>query len=617
MLDFIHRYEWKMEFIKEGKDLSLDFVKGICILLVLIHHTTSVTFHQDSWFFVWGYPAVPLFLLIQVFHSYKSGLENKRIRVGKIWKRAFFPFLFAEVLILVAHLVMHPLKPVRSILETSFYWGGRGPGSYYPWIYIQFAILLPLLTPLFRYVEKKWLLILFLLLSIGGEILCNLLDIPGWLYRLLFIRYIFLIYLGYLMAVRGIVLNVVTIALSVVSLVALYFFEIKEFRLPPFFYYAESWKAFHWICYFYIAYPMLYLMCRFFYWLPANGKLENIVCSLGHHSYAIYIFQLFYFSSITSLIRIPLSYIHNPAIESLLYIIIAVLVCSVPVIRSVRGISNIAVLRRVLFLTTSIAVIVTIVILLWRPFYKPVNPFKSYEIAHPNDDTLRVIMIGDSWVYFHETLRRDSTFENELKRVLKSRKVKVTAKGKGGAVSGEIYERMSAERMLATEFDLNNCSQPMIEKGADYCVISAGINDARQRRGKQYYVTNYFHIIHMLLSFGIRPVVMEIPDVEVDEAFEGNTLFYRMRSRLAMGALRTELYGTNDYRQALKDSLVAHHLMDRIVYIPYDKWNPEGWRDKRDIYTDDHFHLNLAGYAILDSTFAAEIVKDYRLRKKK
>ena len=55
--------------------------------------------------------------------------------------------------------------------------------------------------------------------------------------------------------------------------------------------------------------------------------------------------------------------------------------------------------------------------------------------------------------------------------------------------------------------------------------------------------------------------------------------------------------------------------MDSIIYIPAVSWNPEGWRDKRDIYTDEHFHLNLLGYKILDSTFAAEIVKDYLKRK--
>ena len=108
---------------------------------------------------------------------------------------------------------------------------------------------------------------------------------------------------------------------------------------------------------------------------------------------------------------------------------------------------------------------------------------------------------------------------------------------------------------------------------------------------------------------------MEIPEVEVDEAYEGNTLYYQLRSRIVMRMMETNLYGTHDYRQALKDSLTVHHLMDSIVYIPATSWNPNGWLDKRDIYTDDHFHLNLKGYELLDSTFAVEIVKDYRLRK--
>jgi lysophospholipase L1-like esterase len=224
-------------------------------------------------------------------------------------------------------------------------------------------------------------------------------------------------------------------------------------------------------------------------------------------------------------------------------------------------------------------------------------------------------MIGDSWIYFHQTLRRDSTFAIELKRVLGSKKVKVTAKGKAGATSGEIYKRMSNDYTWEMDYDLNYSSQSVIESGADYCVISAGINDARQRRGKNYYVGSYLQILRLLLSNGIRPVVMEIPDVDVDEAYIGNTLYYQLKAKICMNLLKTQLYGVNDYRQALKDSLELHHLMDSIIYVPAVSWNPEGWRDKRDIYTDDHFHLNLSGYKILDSTFAAEIVKDYLKRK--
>jgi len=615
MSDFIHRYETKIEFSKIGRDLSLDFVKGLCILLVLLHHTTGEAFHENSLFYVWGYPAVPLFLLIQVFQSYKNGYESRPWGLLKIWRRAVMPFLIVEVLITACYLIFNPNLSWRQYFYGASYWGGAGPGSYYPWIYIQFALLLPLFRPFFRYIKGSWLTIIFLLLAVGGEVACSVVQMPEWMYRLLFIRYVFLIYLGYLLVEKGVVLNIVTLTLSVVSLIVLYHLEIKEVDWSPWLYDSKGWRAFHWICYFYIAYPMLYILCKVFYRLPANGFLENTICALGSHSYAIYIFQLFYFSIIAPYIGEKLLLLGNPILENVLFMLLSILLCSVPVIRFVRGVSNNVILGKLLLIIFSIVGLVLWVIWEWRPYYRPSEVFNTYEVTKHDDDTLRVIMIGDSWVYFHETLRRDSTLELKIKKEIGHKRVKLLAKGKGGAVSGEIYNYMSAERMLATEYDLNNCSQPIIEQGADYCIISAGINDARQRRGKQYYVTNYYQIIRFLLSKGIRPVVMEIPEVEVDEAYEGNTLYYQLRSRIVMRMMETNLYGTHDYRQALKDSLTARYLMDSVLYIPAASWNPEGWHDKRNIYADDHFHLNLNGYELLDSTFAAEIVKDYRLRK--
>ena len=616
MLDFIHRYETKIEFSRIGHDLSLDFVKGVCILLVILNHSTGFTFHQDSWFFLWGYPAVPLFLLIQVYHSYKKEFDGIHIQWVKIWKRAFFPFLLVQTLLFAYVVVTQPTRSLHSIFMAAYFWGGRGPGSYYPWIYIQFAILLPLLRPLFQRLDEKALLVLFLGLSISSELLCHYSHMPDWVYRLLFLRYIFLIYLGYQMVVRGIVLNLFTVSLSIVSLIAVYCFVVLQVDWSPFFFDSKYWPTCHWICYFYIAYPMLYLLCKFFYWLPPNSKFENLFCKMGRHSYAIYIFQLFYFFIFGPLLENELSEIGNPTVEKILYLIISIVVCVFPVLKFVEGLSDYRILIRIGVSLIIVSATISFIGWKWRPYYTPPNPFEPYSIAHHQDDTLRVIMIGDSWVYFHQTLRRDSTFEVQLKKVLGSNKVKVTAKGKGGAVSGEIYQRMSAERTMAMDFDLEYCAQSVIEAGADYCVVSAGINDARRRRGKSYYVGSYMHIIRLLLSYGIRPVIMEIPDVEIDECFDANTLYFRLKSKICMDLLKTGLYGVESYRKALNDSLFSTHLMDSVIYIPAASWNPDGWEDKRDIYIDDRLHLNLLGYKILDSTFVAEIVKDYRLRKK-
>ena len=614
MLDFIHRYETKMEFSRIGHDLSLDFVKGVCILLVILNHSTGFTFHQDSWFFLWGYPAVPLFLLIQVYHSYKKEFDGIHIQWVKIWKRAFFPFLLVQTLLFAYVVVTQPTRSLHSIFMAAYFWGGRGPGSYYPWIYIQFAILLPLLRPLFQRLDEKALLILFLGLSIGSELLCHYTHMPEWVYRLLFLRYIFLIYLGYLMVVRGIVLNIVTVSLSIISIIAVYCFDVVGADWSPFFYDSNEWPTCHWICYFYIAYPMLYVLCKLFYCLPPNSVLENVFCKIGRHSYAIFIFQLFYFVIIAPMVLIGVADIENVVLTTIIYLFISVVFCVGSVICFVSGLSDRLIFKRVGLMLLIVVAIVTVIRWKWRPFYVPPEPFGPYEVEHHQDDTLRVIMIGDSWVFFHQTLRRDSTFEVQLKKVLGSSKVKVTAKGKGGAVSGEIYQLLSAERTMEMDLDIKDCAQSIVEGGADYCVISAGINDARQRRGKYYYVVNCERIIRLLLSNGIRPVMMEIPDVSIDEAYDGNTLYYRLKARLMMSLLKTDLRGVDGYRYSLRDSLIAHHLMDSIVYISADKWNPDGWRDKRHIYTNDGFHLTLPGYALLDSTFASEIVKDYSSR---
>ncbi len=614
--ELIHHYETKIEFSRMGHDHSLDFVKGLCILLVLLHHSTGEYFHQGSYFFLWGYPAVPLFLLIQVFHVYKYGYGGNVWNLSRTLRRGVLPFLIAEAIIFLFAFMLNPSISWRKYLSNALYWGGAGPGSYYPWIYIQFALLLPLLRPLFRWLGNGQLLAVFLGLSIGSEVWCSLTAMPEWIYRLLFLRYFFLIYLGYRLVEKGVVLNLLTVALSVLSLAAVYCFEIREVDWSPWFYHVEAWRTFHWICYFYIAYPMLYALCKFFYWLPANSLVENVMCGLGRHSYAIYLFQLFYFAIVAPYITPQLALLENPILETFLYVLISVAICSLPVISFISGLNNWRILGKILFCLTAVLGIDLYITWAWRPFYKPAEPFAPYPVATHDDDTLRVVMIGDSWVYFHQTLRRDSLLEVKLAKELGNGKVKLTAKGKGGTVSGEIYQYMSAERTMAKEYDLMNCTQEMIETGPDYCIISAGINDARQRRGKNYYVKNYMQIVRLLLANNIRPVVMEIPDVDVDEYYEGNTLFTKLRARICMRLLKTNLYGVGDYRQALKDSLTAYRLMDSVLYIPAASWNREGWKDKRELYTDDHFHLNLKGYELLDSTFAVEILKDYRLRRK-
>lgn len=56
---------------RNGYDEFLDYLKGISIIMVLINHGAQ-SIVDIALFPIWIYEAVPMFLLIQVFHAYKK-----------------------------------------------------------------------------------------------------------------------------------------------------------------------------------------------------------------------------------------------------------------------------------------------------------------------------------------------------------------------------------------------------------------------------------------------------------------------------------------------------------------------------------------------------------------
>lgn len=59
------------ELSKDGYEPFLDYLKGICIIMVVINHGFASA-EEKLLFPIWINQAVPIFLLIQVFHSYKK-----------------------------------------------------------------------------------------------------------------------------------------------------------------------------------------------------------------------------------------------------------------------------------------------------------------------------------------------------------------------------------------------------------------------------------------------------------------------------------------------------------------------------------------------------------------
>lgn len=248
---------------------------------------------------------------------------------------------------------------------------------------------------------------------------------------------------------------------------------------------------------------------------------------------------------------------------------------------------------------TSIAIAVVLLLLgalRLHPYYhlaKKHNMIVDKKSSFPYD-TLKLAFIGDSWAAYHH----DHDKELEILFSKKGLPVHVFSVGNVGAKSSEIYGRMFST------------TKPFLMERPGYCVISAGINDAVAKLGKEYYVHHYMLILQQLLELGIKPVVLEIPEVNYRAVASREPWTMRMRHILSSFITGSELYSFDSYKTALIQTIKKTDLQNRIIYISADLWNATGYHDKRGLYLSDEIHLNAKGYEVLDSCIASEIYKD-------
>lgn len=251
----------------KGYDPFIDFMKGLCIICVVLTHSIPYEWQQIIGFPFWGAQAVPIFLLIQSYHYFKNE-ELPPIKWRKLFKRIVLPFVLVQTVIVLYIFVAYfcgsgmLTTPLLSLIMS----GGEGPGSYYIWIYIQFALIF---LPLCGWFQKKVHLsdiqlgIIFIIVSEGLEILCSYWHPNNLIYRLLAFRYVFLIYGGYLWAQHGIKCNLKTITLSLLSIIVIYMLQYKHYTFEPWLF-DTPWSYFHWCSYF-LAIFLLMFIANVFY----------------------------------------------------------------------------------------------------------------------------------------------------------------------------------------------------------------------------------------------------------------------------------------------------------------------------------------------------------------
>lgn len=205
-------------------------------------------------------------------------------------KRVLLPFLLLEIVTFLFALFFTD-NTCSELVGLFIKNGGYGPGSYYPWIYLQIALLLPVFSMILKKFSKTSSLIVFLVLCEGLEILCSIVDFPDAVYRLLAIRYIFLLFLGYQWVKGGVVLNAKTIIFSIISLAAIIYFEYFYVDAEPWFYHT-SWKCSRWPCYYFVAYGFTALLYQVWGWISRNDYCVKSIKMIAKSSYEIFLIQM-------------------------------------------------------------------------------------------------------------------------------------------------------------------------------------------------------------------------------------------------------------------------------------------------------------------------------------
>lgn len=278
-------------FDKVGYDPFIDFIKAYAIICVLIGHTLPVT---NLGYGLWAGMQVPLFILVQTFHFYKK--EKASLNINKIFQRVLLPF---GCIGLLEIFLLYLLKTDDEYLYLIISWlqegCGFGPGSYFPLIYLQIALVLPCFRYVFYRLNRTQLICFFFVLSEGLEILCSLVQMPEWLYRLLAIRYLFLILLGWLWVKEGITFNRNMVFLSAVSALTIIYFEyVAEYYCidnEPWFF-QTGWTFHRWPCYFFCANGLVFLLYVIWEWLNKTVWINNLTKEFAKSSYEIFLVQM-------------------------------------------------------------------------------------------------------------------------------------------------------------------------------------------------------------------------------------------------------------------------------------------------------------------------------------
>lgn len=186
------------------REYFVDVIKGICALFVIVTHFNLSWEERTQYLFpFWIDMAVPIFMIISGYVNTKSYQNNQIDTFNKAY--AMNGIIKKLVRVMVPFVIVFIIEEAICIWQGASinFWqfgfdflnGGKGPGSYYFPIMLQFIFVFPAIFFIVKSHAKKGVVICFVINFIF-ELLQRAYGMTDGLYRLLVFRYIFVIACG-------------------------------------------------------------------------------------------------------------------------------------------------------------------------------------------------------------------------------------------------------------------------------------------------------------------------------------------------------------------------------------------------------------------------------------
>ena len=126
--------------------------------------------------------------------------------------------------------------------------------------------------------------------------------------------------------------------------------------------------------------------------------------------------------------------------------------------------------------------------------------------------------------------------------------------------------------------------------------------------GINSYKKSMDYIIQFFLYNHIRPIILEIPNYDINKSYTDQSPFQKIIRRISMLVTDTPMDCKQLFRDALDELIREKGYQDKVSIVRYKSWNNDYSNDIKQLYLDDGLHLNEQGYAKLDSAIAKEII---------